>query len=102
MEIDTKEKRMDLEIKKVHPFSLALIVAAIYLVIGLIYGFVLHLQRMRFPYPHGDLIILWSPLLMAVLGFFGGLFITLLYNLFTKIIPGIKFTVEIKERSEKD
>jgi len=103
--MDTNEelkKKMNLEIKKVQPFSLALIVTAFYLIIGLIYGFILQMERLRFPYPHEDLIILWFPLLMAGLGFVGGIFIAFLYNLFTKIIPGIKITVEIPEKPKTD
>ena len=85
-----------LVIKKIPWYPLALMLGAMYVVIGLIAGafFLLATLARGEGIVAGVLYFLFSPILYGVIGFIGGAILAALYNLLAPRIGGIRLEVE--------
>ncbi|MCL6475794.1 MAG: hypothetical protein K6U75_12165 [Firmicutes bacterium] len=85
-----------LVIKKIPWYPLALMLGAMYVVVGIVVGAIFLLvsvaQGERLAY--GVLFLLISPIFYGALGFIGGAILAALYNLLAPRIGGIRLEVE--------
>lgn len=85
------------ELKYIHPMSLAKIVAVIYAIVGFIAGIVIALFGVAslgiFGAAFGIASIIIFPILYAILGFICGAIGALLYNFVAKRIGGVKLVL---------
>jgi hypothetical protein len=100
-----------LEIRGIEVLSLAKMLGAIYLVLGLLFGIVFALvstlagiagsatadegRMLGFLFGIGAVIVL--PVFYGAIGFVGGVLIAALYNLFAGLVGGIRLTVTTTE-----
>ena len=94
-------------LQRINPISLAYIQALIGFSMGLILGIIIFFLEKVNPLvysgdglTYGYTILIISPIMGLLYGFIGGILIALLYNLFAKLIGGIKFTMKENENGK--
>lgn len=90
-------------VEKIDPISLAKVQALIGFSVGIIFGLLIYVVEKAIPTSqqdtlptYGSSILIIGPMAGLIYGFLGGLIIALLYNLFSKMVGGIKLTFKEK------